>query len=172
MPAPCVRTTRPATATELATLRERGKARGMLGCMAVPAVCLVAGAIAVASTIGVLGGSVSPAFAIELEGGRTLLLLGQWLSEEATFGGTRNPSLDDDAGEPFANALPPPHAFPTRAFTVHRFPISGEGLRIELTGPYVEPSELNLDLRSANGYPSRIYDVVPSKLVDVIPRTD
>jgi hypothetical protein len=227
MPATCVRTTRPATAGELATLRERGKARGMVGCLAAGAVPVAVAALVVGLKLGLLFGlgvvvlvlvvvalfahsflqyhrpirarqredeaqatvevlaiaaaepieippmhsSVSPAFAIELEGGRTLLLLGQWLSEEATFGGTPSDreGWDDDAGDAFGNALPPPFSFPTRDFTVHRFPISGEVLRIELTGPYVHPPELDLDLRAVNDAPSRIFDVVPSKLVEALP---
>jgi hypothetical protein len=224
MAATCIRTTRPATATELATLTQRGQARGVLGCAAVPAVFAAGAAIVMAARFGLLAGgvvvlvaalaatavvvsfrsywrpvqariredvasgtvevltiasaapfhippmhsSVSPAFAFELEGGRTLVLLGQWLSEEATFGGTPDPVADDDAGDAFANALTPPNAFPTSAFVVHRFARSGEVVRIELTGPYLEPAELNLDLRPANDFPSRIYEVPPSKLAEVL----
>ena len=36
MAAACVRTTRPATEAELALVREQGKFRGALGCLAVP----------------------------------------------------------------------------------------------------------------------------------------
>jgi hypothetical protein len=118
--------------------------------------------------------SVDPAFAIELEGGRTLVLLGQWLSDPATFGGTQDDlaGADDDAGDPFANALPPPYTFPTRAFSVHRFPVSGEVVRIDIAGEYVEPPALagNVDLRAVNDFPSRIYDTVPSRLSEVLPR--
>jgi hypothetical protein len=225
MPATCVRTTRPATADELAVLMARSEQRGAFGCLSallvpfavlalvlglrggwvIGAGILALGAILVgglavaflrhrtpirgrarqdhaAGTVEVLAvtgaaplsitamhSSVDPAFAFEIDGGRTLVLLGQWLREETTFGGTRDAPADADAGDAYANALPPPNAFPTSAFTVHRFPISGEVLRIQLTGPYVQPPELNVDLRSASDYPSRIYDVVPSRLGEVIP---
>jgi hypothetical protein len=228
MPATCLRTTRPATAAELATLEARVKARGGFGCLATLSVPIAAAALSAGLRFGLVLGaavvlvaavvvgafvvsivkhqrpirerqrqdlangtveilavssatplnvpathsSVDPAFAVELEGGRTLVLAGQWLSDPTTFGGTNEDAGDDDAGDPFANALPPPYAFPTRAFTVHRFPVSGEVLGIELAGEYVEPPELggNVDLRVVNDYPSRIYDTVPSKLPEVLPR--
>jgi hypothetical protein len=119
-------------------------------------------------SIDAMHSSVDPAFAFEIEDGRTLVLLGQWLRDEATFGGTRDPSADDDAADAFANGLTPPNAFPTSAFTVHRFPASGEVVRIDLAGPYVAPAALALDLRAANDYPSRIYEVIPSRLSEVV----
>ena len=116
--------------------------------------------------------SVDPAFAFELDGGRTLVLLGQWLGDPATFGGDAKTLRDDDAGDAFANALPPPYAFPTRAFTVHRFPASGEVVRIDLGGEYVAPAELDgdIDLTKVSDYPSRVFDMPPSGLAGALPR--
>ena len=115
--------------------------------------------------------SVDPAFALELDDGRTLVLLGQWLASPETFGGRSADLEDDDAGDAYANALPPPYAFPTSAFTVHRFPLSGEVVRIELAGDYVAPADLggHLDLTPVNDSPSFIVDAPPSRLAEVLP---
>lgn len=116
--------------------------------------------------------SVDPAFAFELEGNRTLLLLGQWLSEPSTFGGDWKNVVDDDAGDAFANALPPPYSFPTDAFTLHRFAVSGEVVRIDLDGQYAKPREVpvHVDLREANDFPSRIVDGPPEDLSAALQR--
>ena len=117
--------------------------------------------------------SVDPAFAIELDDGRTLVLLGQWLSDPKAFGGTwRDLPEDDDAGDAFANGLPPPYAFPTSAFTVERFPVSGTVVRIGLNGPYVAPADLEVDLRPVNDYPSRIYETPAARLSEALPEQD
>lgn len=227
MPAACVRTTRPATDGELALLREQGKFRGSLGCLAVPLAFVLFGSVAIAGRVGYaftaaviaavlilfaivarsmtgylrpireriredvangtveilaitsaaplnipsMHSSVDPAFAIEIDAGRTLVLLGQWLSDPATFGGSsKDLATDDDAGDAFANGLPPPFAFPTSAFTVERFPVSGTVVRIGLAGDYVAPADLALDLRPVNDYPSRLYDTPASRLSEVLPK--
>ena len=107
---------------------------------------------AVPLNVPAMHSSVDPAFAIGLEGDRTLLLLGQWLSDPATFGRTRTDlTRDDDAGDAFANGLPPPCAFPTGAFTVHRFPVSGDVVRIELAGEYIAPADSGREHRPHDG---------------------
>jgi hypothetical protein len=227
MPAACVRTTRPATDAELALVREQGRFRGALGCLAVPLAFVLFGSVAVAGRVGYaftaaviaailivfaifarsmtgylrpirerirqdvangtveilaitsaaplnipgMHSSVDPAFAIDLEGDRTLVLLGQWLSDPATFGSASTDlPADDDAGDAFANGLPPPCAFPTSAFTVERFPVSGTVLRIGLAGDYVAPADLAVDLRPVNDYPSRLYEAPASRLSEVLPK--
>ena len=127
---------------------------------------------AVAVNIPATHSSVDPAFAIELQGGRTLLLVGPCLSEPSTFGGDWNDLSDDDGGDAFANTLPPPYAFPTRAFTLHRFPHTGEVLRIELSGQYVDPVDIGhaLDLRLVNGMPSRLLECTLADLPEEVER--
>jgi hypothetical protein len=99
--------------------------------------------------------SVDPAFAIELDGNRTLILVGQWLREPRTFGGSHEQLRDgDDEGDRYANVLPPPYAFPTSAFTVHRFPVSGVVVRIDIKGDYVAPAELVPQVELRKGVPA------------------
>ena len=127
---------------------------------------------AVPLNIPAMHSSVDPAFAIELDDGRTLVLLGQWLSDPKTFGGTwKDLPEDDDGGDAFANGLPPPYAFPTSAFTVERFPVSGTVVRIGLAGDYLAPADLAVDLRQVNDYPSRIYETPPSGLPEAVGRS-
>jgi hypothetical protein len=116
--------------------------------------------------------SVDPTFVIELEGNRVLILLGQWLAEMATFGGKIDDSQQDDTGHAYANGLPPPWAFPTSAFTLHRFPWSGEVLKIELKGPYVAPVEIgvSVDLVQINDAPSRIVEGTVADLPAAVQR--
>lgn len=125
---------------------------------------------AVAFNIPAAHASVDPAFAIELDDGRTLLLLGQWLSEPSTFGADAKDLPEADDGDAFANALPPPCSFPTRAFTLHRFPISGEVVRVELVGDYVAPEDIDLDLRRVNDMPSRILECTLADLPGAVAR--
>jgi hypothetical protein len=114
--------------------------------------------------------SADPGFAFELENGRTLLLLGEWLCEPDTFGGDWKGLPDNDEGDNFANALPPPFSFPTRAFTVHRFPLSGEVLRISLESDYVAPETMegDIDLAALNDMPSRVLHCPLSDLAETV----
>lgn len=69
--------------------------------------------------------------------GTVLALQGEWLNEGARFGCTARETEWDDR---HFNGLPEPWAFPCSAFTLHRLPISGRVLRIEVEGPYAEPA--------------------------------
>jgi hypothetical protein len=110
--------------------------------------------------------SVDPAFVFELVGGATLVVLGQWLRDPATFGGTERDLPQSDEGERFANGLLPPFAFPTHSFQLHRFPVCGEVVRIRIDGDYVAPEEYpgHLDLRPLNDRPTSVLDCPASGL--------
>ena len=88
------------------------------------------------------------------------------------FGGDPNNIVDDDTSDAIANGLPPPYSFPTDAFTFHRFPVSGEVLRVDLEGKYAKPRELpvHVDLRPANDFSSRIVDGTPEDLPSTLQR--
>lgn len=85
-----------------------------------------------------------PAVAFALEGGRTLLLVGPWLLAAATYG--------------VAAASDAP-LFPACAFTVHRWPRSGEVLHIEVRGAFVVPT----GFEAIDALP---HDLPPSQVVD------
>ena len=80
-----------------------------------------------------------PELRAEIGDGATLSLQGAWLTEGERFGRAQP---DDEAGweDSHFNSLPEPWAFPSPAFTLHRLPVSGRVLRIEVEGPYVEPT--------------------------------
>lgn len=84
--------------------------------------------------------STDPTFAFELQNGQALLLIGEWLMDPRTYGGTEAdvPAPDGEAEE-FANHLLPPLAFPVPAFELHRFPNSGIVTRISLLSDYAAP---------------------------------
>ena len=84
--------------------------------------------------------STDPSLAFELDE-RILVLVGPWLSDPRTFGGTLADDPPNDAREEYANGMLPPFAFPTRRFAVHRFPHTGLVTRIDLLdGAYCAPT--------------------------------
>jgi hypothetical protein len=96
--------------------------------------------------------SVDPAIVIELGEGKCLLLDGQWAWNPEIFGAKVRPEEDDP---PWWNGLPPPHAFPTRRFTLTRLPVSGEVLGIEPQGDYLAPEKtVGVDLAKREPRPS------------------
>jgi hypothetical protein len=115
--------------------------------------------------------SVEPALAFELQGGRTLLLVGPWLSDPRTFDGPEALMPRGD-GRPYANQLVPPYAFPVDSFVLHRFAKSGNVARLDLHGEYVTPSPFGgaLSLMSLSGFQSRLLDVPLSKLAEALER--
>jgi hypothetical protein len=75
--------------------------------------------------------SVTPAAAIEVAGGKLLLLAGQWLDEPTTYGLPEADPCDEDG--PFGTV------FPCQGFTLRRVPASGEVRSIRIEG---EPIQL------------------------------
>jgi hypothetical protein len=65
----------------------------------------------------------SPVFAFELQGGKALALVGQWLWDARTYGAKPSDVIETDQR---GNDLPQPWSFPSTAFTVHRLTASGE----------------------------------------------
>jgi len=116
--------------------------------------------------------SVDPTFVIELDSQRVLILLGPWLVEPTTFGGQWQEPHESDAGDAYANGLPPPYAFPTSAFRLERFPSSGEVVRIEITGDYVAPKRIDVDVNAAliNDAPTRIIEGTAADLPAAVQR--
>src|SRR5262245_57885898 len=99
--------------------------------------------------------SVDPAVLIDIGGGRLLLLKGQWLEDPETYG---QPDAQTEDDPPWLNWLPPPHSFPSRRFTLARWPVSGTVLGIEVRGDYLEPREMTqrTELRKLPEAPSQI----------------
>lgn len=105
--------------------------------------------------------AIDLAFAFALPGNRTLVLAGQWLGYPPSFGVSWDDLQSSDTGGDYANELSPPCAFPTSAFSVHRFPASGVVVRLNLHGDYVAPAtcvaQLDLDLL-LSGAESMVFD--------------
>jgi hypothetical protein len=100
--------------------------------------------------------SVHPALAVDVGGGKVLFLCGQWAWDEERFGAEPAP---DDEGEAWWNRCRPPHAFPSRRFTLTRLPSTGEVLRIDVEGEYLEPEQrpdVVVELASRNPKPSQL----------------
>jgi hypothetical protein len=79
-----------------------------------------------------------PILAFDIGDSKLLLLQGQWLRDEDTYGAER---LIGDPFEEFLNGLPAPYSFPSSEFTVIRLPHSGLVLGIRVRGAYLPPSE-------------------------------
>ncbi|MCR9248230.1 MAG: hypothetical protein NXI31_24635 [bacterium] len=104
--------------------------------------------------------AVYPAFLLDLPENHSLVLLGEWLCDPTIYGGTdEHLAYDEEEAEEYA-ALPPPLAFPARAFAIHRLPESGNVLRVELRGDYCRPRGSNEghDLTGINDMESRLVD--------------
>ena len=108
-----------------------------------------------------LHSSMDPTVCIDIGGGRLLLLLGQWMWDEATFGVPGDEGLEpsDEAAEKYVNGLPPPWSFPATRFTVRRVPATGHVLSIKIEGEYLQPAASALDLEQTK------LDVIPASAV-------
>lgn len=115
--------------------------------------------------------SAMPAFAFELEGERTLLLMGPELQDPPTFGGKWSDLNEEQEEERdnYANMLLPPLAFPTTDFRLHRWPGSGHILRIEPLGDYLAPTPDTEEtlLHLLTGIPSQVLDGTLEDLADL-----
>lgn len=117
--------------------------------------------------------SLIPALALEIGDDDLLVLAGQWLGDAILYG-TEDGVAQDDALEGFEeiwwNGLRPPHAFPTRRFTVVRLPASGEVLAIRPDGEYLAPTRtVPFDLGRYNPQPSQIVKGTLSDLDRALP---
>jgi hypothetical protein len=79
----------------------------------------------------------APILAFDIGDGKLLFLQGQWLVDDVSLYDA--PPLKGDAYEDYFNGLPPPHSFPSRAFTLTRLPHSGRVLKIRVAGEYCRP---------------------------------
>lgn len=106
--------------------------------------------------------AVSPGLLFDLDGGRCLVLVGQWLTAPETYGGSyveRSADAETDGESEAYPVSAPPYAFPTSEFTVIRLPRSGQVLRIERRGEYRRPGPAReLDLTPIGDMPSRVID--------------
>jgi len=91
--------------------------------------------------------SDDPTLFFELPDGRTLVLVGAWLSETQTFGDAPRAAeegYEESSFDAYANHLQPPWSFPTSAFRLTRFAATGVVTRIEVLGDYVAPQTANV----------------------------
>jgi hypothetical protein len=79
-----------------------------------------------------------PILVFDIGEGRLLLLRGQWLRDETTYGAE---PLVGDPYEEYINGLPAPNSFPSTDFTVVRLPHSGRVLQIRVSGAYLKPPD-------------------------------
>lgn len=84
--------------------------------------------------------AITPALLVELGEGESLLLMGPWLWEAATFGAPA-PASEHEAELQFFNGFAPPFAFPTTELTLTRFPHTGRVTAIRLRGEYLAPAD-------------------------------
>jgi hypothetical protein len=84
-----------------------------------------------------------PALCLQIGDDTLLLLVGQWLRDPAVFGA--KPPREDPL-EDRVNGLADPRGFPSTAFVIERLPHSGTVLRIVVTGPYLDPVRVHVDL--------------------------
>jgi hypothetical protein len=80
----------------------------------------------------------APILAFQIDAGKLLFLQGQWLVQYDVYGA---PPLDVDGPDDVFNGLPPPHSFPSTAFTLRRLPHSGDVLGIRVQGEYLKPEK-------------------------------
>jgi hypothetical protein len=81
--------------------------------------------------------SVEPALALDIGGHQLLLLAGQWLLDERTYGLALALGTGESSEDSF-NRLPPPHVFPSEAFTLRRVVETGQVLNIAVEGAAIE----------------------------------
>lgn len=89
-------------------------------------------------------GEDEPVLCFEVEPNRIVMLKGQWLWEESTYGA---PRIKDDPDENFLNGLDKPYSFPSRKFTVIRWPKSGKVAGIRVSGDYMAPEESKVEIK-------------------------
>jgi hypothetical protein len=110
----------------------------------------------------------APILAFDLGGQKILYLQGQWLYDEQRYGGS--PS-EEDPSEKVFNGLPPPNSFPSREFTITRFPHSGEVAGIRVSGPYLPPAAVVDALKPEYSFAdSELFDGDLDDIADVLAR--
>ena len=111
-------------------------------------------------------GNTRPNLAIDMAT-MILYLQGQWLYDPDIYGA---PPRDDEGDELF-NGLPAPHSFPCSEFTITRLPHSGEVLRIQIVGNYLQPEPAVEALKSEHEFqPSELFSGSIDDLVMVMER--
>ena len=89
-------------------------------------------------------GEDEPVLCFEVESDRIVMLKGQWLWDESTYGA---PRIKDDPDENFLNGLGKPYSFPSRKFTVVRWPGTGKVVNICVSGDYLAPEKSNVEIK-------------------------
>lgn len=114
-------------------------------------------------------GDNAPILAFDIGLGKLLFLQGQWLvNDDAIYG---VPAPQGDAFEEFLNGLPPPHSFPSDAFTVTRLPHSGHVLGIHVTGNYLRPErEVDALRREFQFADSEVFEGELDRIAEVLAR--
>lgn len=102
-------------------------------------------------------GNRSPNLAIDIGAGKILYLQGQWLYKEELYGAVSPAEDEGDDGDDRFNGLRPPFSFPATEFVISRLPVSGEVLRIQVLGDYIQPGPPRDVLKPG-------YDFRPSEL--------
>ena len=89
-------------------------------------------------------GEDEPVLCFEVESDRIVMLKGQRLWDESTYGA---PRIKDDPDENFLNGLGKPYSFPSGKFTVVRWPGTGKVVSIHVSGHYLAPEKLNVEIK-------------------------
>lgn len=89
-------------------------------------------------------GDDDPVLCFEADPDRVIMLKGQWLRDECTYGA---PPIRDDPDENFLNGLGSPFSFPCREFIVIRWPDSGRVLAIKCSGDYLAPESSKINIK-------------------------
>lgn len=101
--------------------------------------------------------SVEPAYGFECEGEHTVVVQGQYLLDAPTYGAPIESTNEEEVvdEEQSANCLPAPFTWPSDRFTIHRFPNSGEVIRIDVQGASVRaPNAAHAELNAINDHDS------------------
>ncbi|MGI9204464.1 MAG: hypothetical protein ACR2Q3_10665 [Woeseiaceae bacterium] len=81
-----------------------------------------------------------PILAFDIGLDKILILQGQWLMEEGTYG---YEGVNEDPIEEYFNGLPEPYSFPSASFSIVRKTASGDVIAIRPSGQYLKPKSMN-----------------------------
>ena len=85
--------------------------------------------------------SVGPSLCMEIEDEKYLLMNGQWIYNENTYGEEARESYDEESG--IFNGYRPPYSFPSTQFEIWVSNLDGKPSRIVVLGDYLEPKEVD-----------------------------
>ena len=113
------------------------------------------------ATISSLNG-LEPVLAFDIGDDQILILQGQWLWDGGIY---EAEPLIGDSYEEFFNGFPEPNSFPSTEFMISRFPISGEVVRIRVSGAYMAPDEVRAELTSMHDF--GMSELIPGSFQDI-----